>query len=212
LKLYSYFRSSAAYRVRIALNLKGLDYELVPVNLLLAEQRSDPYRARNPQGLLPALENDEGAVLAQSVAIMEWLEERYPEHPLLPDDLWARARVRSLVSHIACDIHPLLNLSILNYLKGPLQAGPEQVSEWYRTWISRGFEAIELTLANDTATFCVGDVPTMADCCLVPQVFNARRFDVPMDDYPNIRRVSEHCASLEPFAAAHPQRQPDCQA
>ena len=161
-KLYSYFRSSAAYRVRIALNLKGLPYATVPVNLVDGDQQSGAYRAVNPQGLVPALETDNGGVLAQSVAIMEWLEEVYPEPALLPGDAWERARVRSLVSTIACDIHPILNLSILNYLKGPLQAEPAQVKAWYRTWIRRGFESLEVALQDHGGDFCVGDRPTLA--------------------------------------------------
>jgi maleylacetoacetate isomerase len=208
-KLYSYFRSSAAYRVRIALNLKNLPYETVPIDLLHSEQQSADYRSRNPQGLVPALENDNGQILAQSVAIMEWLEECYPEPPLLPEDLWQRALVRSMVNNIACDIHPLLNLSILNYLKGPLEADPEQVGAWYNAWIRRGFEAIESVLEQQGGCFCFGDVPTLADCCLVPQVFNARRFKIGLEDFPEICRIADHCTGLEPFAAAHPARQPD---
>jgi maleylacetoacetate isomerase len=184
----------------------------VPVNLVDGDQQSDAYRAVNPQGLIPALETDNGGVLAQSVAIMEWLEEVYPEPALLPADAWERARVRSLVGTIACDIHPILNLSILNYLKGPLQAEPAQVKAWYRTWIRRGFESLELALKDHGGAFCCGDAPTLADCCLVPQVFNARRFEVPLEDFPTVCRLSDHCSALEPFAAAHPGRQPDARA
>ncbi len=212
MKLYSYFRSSAAYRVRIALNLKNLPYETVPVDLLHAQQQSADYKSRNPQGLVPALESDSGQVLGQSVAIMEWLEECYPKPSLLPEDLWQRALVRSMVNNIACDIHPLLNLSILNYLKGPLEANPEQVNAWYNAWIRRGFEAIESSLELRGGDFCFGDSPTLADCCLVPQVFNARRFNISLDDFPVICRISDHCAGLEPFEAAHPARQPDSRA
>ena len=212
MKLYTYFRSSAAYRVRIALNLKGVEHELLPVNLLQREHKSPGYTERNPQGLVPALETGEGDVLAQSVAIMEWLEESCPGVPLLPREPLARARVRGVVGHITCDIHPILNISVLNYLKGPLQATPEQVQDWYCAWIHRGFAATEATLRETAGEFCFGDAPTLADCCLVPQVFNAMRFQVPMDDYPTIARIDAHCNTLGPFAAAHPSRQPDAPA
>ena len=209
MKLYSYFRSSAAYRVRIALNLKGLDYTTLPVNLLLGEQNGEPYKAVNAQGLVPALETPGGDILSQSVAILEWLEECYPDPPLLPADALARASVRSFTLNIACEVHPILNLAVLNYLKGPLAAGEDQVREWYHTWIHRGFGAMEQTLRESAGQFCFGDTPTMADCCLVPQVFNALRFEVPMEEYPVIMRVREHCNSLAAFADAHPMAQPD---
>jgi maleylacetoacetate isomerase len=212
MKLYSYFRSSAAYRVRIALNLKGLAYDTVPVNLLQTEQQSTDYLAKNPQGLVPALELDDGSVLAQSVAILEWLEESHPQPALLPADPLARARVRAVVGSLACDIHPLNNLAVLTYLKGPLTADEGQVKTWYATWVARGFRAIEQVLAREAGAFCFGDSPTLADCCLVPQVFNARRFEVPLGDYPTISRVADHCDTLEPFRAAMPSRQPDATA
>lgn len=211
-KLYSYFRSSAAYRVRIALNLKGIDYLTVPVDLLHAEHKGEAYCSLNPQGLVPALVTEAGDVLAQSVAILEWLEESHPDPALLPADPWQRAQVRSVVGVISCDIHPILNLSVLNYLKGPLRAGTEEVNEWYRTWIRRGFESLEKALERHAGDCCFGDEPTFADCCLVPQVFNARRFEVPLDEFPTVCRVSDYCAGLEPFAAAHPTRQPDARA
>jgi maleylpyruvate isomerase len=209
MKLYSYHRSSAAYRVRIALNLKGLDYDYVPVNLLQGEQRGDAYLARNPLGLVPALESDDGDLLTQSVAILEWLEETCPEPALLPVDPLQRARVRAVVNTIACDIHPLNNLAVLKHLRNDLQATEEQVSQWYCTWVQRGFGAIEQTLAASPDAFCCGDQPTLADVCLVPQVFNADRFEVPMDAYPNIRRVTDHCNRLAAFARAAPGVQPD---
>jgi maleylpyruvate isomerase len=209
MKLYSYHRSSAAYRVRIALNLKGLDYDYVPVNLLQGEQRGDAYLARNPLGLVPALESDDGDLLTQSVAILEWLEETCPEPALLPVDPLQRARVRAVVNTIACDIHPLNNLAVLKHLRNDLQATEEQVSQWYCTWVQRGFGAIEQTLAANPDAFCCGDQPTLADVCLVPQVFNANRFEVPMTAYPNIRRVTHTCNALAAFARAAPSEQPD---
>ncbi len=209
MKLYSYYRSSAAYRVRIALNLKGLPYDYVAVNLLHSEQKSEEYKARNPQGLLPALELEGGEVLAQSVAILEWLEESVPEPALLPSDPLPRARVRSLVNNIVCDIHPLNNLSIMNYLRKELGASDEGVHRWYCNWVDRGFSAIEQNLADNMGDCCFGDQPTLADVCLIPQVYNAYRFKVPMESYPNIRQVVQHCNSLEAFANATPEAQPD---
>ena len=186
MQLYSYYRSSAAYRVRIALALKGLDYDYIAVNLLRAQQKSSDYMSRNPQGLVPALETDSGELIAQSVAIMEWLEETYPDPALLPSEPINRALVRSAVNSIVCDIHPLNNMSVTNYLQNPMK-----------------------NLANHGGACCFGDVPTMADACLVPQVYNAFRFNVEMGAYPNIVRVWEHCNSLEAFAKAHPDAQAD---
>tara|TARA_R110001592_G_scaffold363323_1_gene684033 strand:- start:136002 stop:136634 length:633 start_codon:yes stop_codon:yes gene_type:complete len=209
MKLYSYHRSSAAYRVRIALNLKGLPYDYVSVNLLHSEQKSDNYLARNPQGLLPALELADGEVLAQSIAILEWLEESYPSPALLPENTLERARVRSLVNNIACDIHPLNNLSIMNYLRTELGASDEGVHQWYCHWVERGFSAIEQGLARTMGKCCFGDEPTLADICLIPQAYNAFRFKVPMEDYANIRKIVEHCNTLEAFSRATPESQPD---
>jgi len=209
MKLYTYFRSSAAYRVRIALNLKGIKHTLEPVNLLQGEQKSEAYLGLNPQGLLPALALDDGTLIAQSVAIMEYLEECFPKSPLLPTDSLARARVRSLVNNIACDIHPLNNISILGYLKSEFEADKDQVQAWYHHWIERGFEATESALANHGGLFCEGDMPSLADCCLIPQVFNAQRFKVSMDRYPNIMRVTGHCNTLDAFIKAQPAHQPD---
>lgn len=207
--LYSYYRSSAAYRVRIALELKGLAYDYVAVNLLRAQQKSGDYLARNPQGLVPALETDEGALIAQSVAIMEWLEETYPTPALLPRDPLQKARVRSMVNSIACDVHPLNNMSVTNYLQNPLGVSPERVGQWYARWVDRGFEAIEIALAVSGGLCCFGDEPTLADACLIPQVYNALRFEVDVAGYPNIMRVWEHCNTLDAFARAHPDAQPD---
>ena len=209
MKLYSYFRSSAAYRVRIALNLKGLSYDYVAVNLLHSEQKSEEYMARNPQGLLPALELDGGELLTQSVAILEWLEETCPAPALLPVDPLQRARVRSMVNSIACDIHPLNNLSIMNYLRTELDASDDDVHRWYCQWVDRGFSALEKNLEQAMGKCCFGDQPTLADVCLIPQAYNAYRFKVPMEAYPNIRRVIQHCNSLDAFANAAPEAQPD---
>tara|TARA_R110001599_G_C12277382_1_gene663211 strand:- start:3943 stop:4575 length:633 start_codon:yes stop_codon:yes gene_type:complete len=209
MKLYSYYRSSAAYRVRIALNLKSLPYDYVSVNLLHSEQKSDNYLARNPQGLLPALELDDGEVLAQSIAILEWLEESCPSPALLPENTLQRARVRSLVNNIACDIHPLNNLSIMNYLRTELGASDESVHQWYCNWVERGFSAIEQGLARTMGKCCFGDEPTLADICLIPQAYNASRFKVPMEGYANICRIVEHCNTLEAFSRAAPESQPD---
>lgn len=209
MQLYSYYRSSAAYRVRIALELKGLEYEYIPVNLLRAQQKSGDYLARNPQGLVPALQTGEGELIPQSVAIMEWLEETCPTPALLPADPLNRARVRSLVNVIACDIHPINNMSVTNFLQNPLGVNPDRVTQWYAHWIDRGFAAIETGLRKSGGLCCFGDQPTLADACLVPQVYNALRFDVDMTDYTTIMAVWEHCNSLEAFSRAHPDAQPD---
>jgi maleylpyruvate isomerase len=214
MKLYTYFRSSAAYRVRIALNLKGLDYQAVPVHLLNngGEQRQADYLAINPAGLLPALDVD-GAVLTQSLAIIEYLEEVYPQVALLPTAPLSRARVRSLAQAIACDIHPLGNLRVLKYLKDVLQLDEAAKLAWLRHWIGEGLATLESQLAAspDTGLFTHGDTPGMADCCLVPQVFNARRFGIDLDAYPAVARIDTACASLPAFIAAHPSQQPDAE-
>lgn len=212
MQLYSYYRSSAAYRVRIALELKGLDYGYVPVNLLRAQQKSGNYLEKNPQGLVPALETDDGKVIAQSLAIIEWLEECHPQPALLPEDPAGRARVRSMASSIACDVHPLNNISVTNFLQNPLGVSPERVQEWYGHWIDRGFSALELVLAETAGQFSYGDTPTLADACLVPQVYNALRFEIDTGPYPRIMQVWEYCNTLEPFNRAHPDQQPDCPA
>ena len=212
LKLYTYFRSSAAYRVRIALALKGLPYESVPVHLVRGggEQRLPAYRAVNPAALVPSLQDD-GAVLTQSMAILEYLEEAHPSPALLPTDALARARVRALAMTVACDIHPLGNLRVLNYLTDTLGASDEARKAWAAHWIALGLAAFEQLLERDadTGVFCHGDSPTMADCCLVPQVFNARRFGVDLVAFPQVKRIAEHCEALAPFVAAGPAQQPD---
>lgn len=213
MRLYTYFRSSAAYRVRIALNLKGLPCEAVPVHLVRSEENAPAYRALSPLGTVPALVTDEGAALTQSLAIIEYLEETHPSPPLLPADALGRARVRALAQTIACDIHPLNNLRVLNYLKNQFGVDEEQKNAWYRHWVMEGLTAVEALLAADPATgaFCHGDAPTLADCCLVPQVFNARRFACPLDAMPNIVRIVERCEALPAFIAAAPQNQPDAE-
>jgi maleylpyruvate isomerase len=214
MKFYTYFRSSASYRVRIALNLKGLDYEAVPVHLLRngGEQLTDAYRALNPSALLPALEED-GVVLSQSLAIIEYLDETRPAQPLLPADALGRARVRALAQTVACDTHPLSNLRVLKYLRGTLGLSEELKQQWIAHWISEGMTMLEAHLARDplTGRFCHGDTPTVADCCLVPQVFNAQRFAVDMTAYPTIMRIHANCAALPAFVQAHPAQQPDAE-
>jgi maleylacetoacetate isomerase len=212
-KLYGYFRSSAAYRVRIALNLKGLAYEAVPVHLLRGggEQHAAAYRALNPQELVPALE-DAGRVLTQSLAIIEYLDETHPEPPLLPADPAARARVRALALQIACEIHPLNNLRVLQVLKRDFGLDEAATRRWYRHWVTTGFGALEASLSTSpSGRFCYGDAPGLADICLVPQLFNARRFDCDLAPYPRICAIDAACAALAPFAAAHPARQPDAE-
>jgi maleylacetoacetate isomerase len=211
--LYSYWRSSAAYRVRIALNLKGMDYAIAPVHLVRdgGEQHHDDYRRLNPQQLIPALV-DGKHVLRESMAIIEYLEEAYPETPrLLPRAALACARVRALAQMIACDIHPLGNLRVLQYLQRELGAGDDQKTAWSRHWIKVGFDAIEAVLASagHTGKFCEGDTPTLADCCLVPQVYNARRFEVSLAPYPTITAIDAACAKLDAFKRAAPEAQAD---
>jgi maleylacetoacetate isomerase len=214
MRLYDYFRSSAAYRLRIALNVKGIvPDERTYVHLRIGSQRAQDYLALNPQGLVPALELDDGSVLVQSLAIIEYLDETRPEPPLLPPDPVARARVRAIALSIACEIHPLNNLRVLNYLIGTLGVSREQKDGWYRYWIDVGFEALEKTLARDAATgrFCHGDAPTLADVCLVPQMANARRFEIDLSPYPTLIRIESACNALPAFAQAAPARQPDAE-
>ena len=209
--LYGYFRSSAAYRARIALNLKGLDYNQAPVNLVKGEQRGKANLARNSQGLVPVLETSEGAQLTQSLAICEYLDEMYPEPALLPADAEGRARVRALAQLVACEIHPLNNLKVLKYLVGELGVDDEAKLGWYRHWIAEGFQALEaqLTAEAGSGDFCHGNSPSLADICLVPQVFNAERFECDLSPYPMIRRIAANCRALPAFAEAAPEAQPD---
>ena len=213
MKLYDYFRSSAAYRVRIALNLKGVKPERAFVHLRRGAQREEGYLALNPQGLVPALAVDQGPVLTQSLAIIEYLDETHPTPPLLPKDAQARARVRAIAMSIACDIHPLDNTRVLAYLTGTLGVTPEARDGWYRYWIDVGFEALERQLAQDPATgrFCHGDAPTLADVCLVPQMANARRMSVDVSPYPTLVRIDAACAAIPAFADAAPAKQPDAE-
>jgi len=201
--LFDYFRSSAAYRVRIALNLKGIAYEAVPVNLVEGAQKADSYRARNPQGLVPMLEMD-GLRLTQSLAIVDYLEAKQPEPRLLPAEPAERAHVLAMALAIACDIHPVNNLRVLKYLAGPLGQPQEARDAWYRHWVTEGLAALEAMAEPRAGRFLFGDVPTLADVCLVPQLFNARRFEVPLDDYPTLVRVDAEASRLEAFATAHP--------
>lgn len=210
IQLYGYWRSSTAYRIRIALNIKGIEAEQRFVNLREGEQGGESHRRRNPLGRVPVLV-DGDATLTQSLAILEYLDERYPEPPLLPDDAIDRARVRALAQVVGCDIHPLDNLSVLKYLQSELGASDEQKLEWYRHWVKQGFDALETMLAGDERTdrFCHGDKPGLADVCLVPQVYNARRFDCDLETYPTITRIDAACAQLDAFRRAIPEAQPD---
>ena len=209
--LYDYWRSSAAYRVRIALNLKGVEYEHRSVDLVAGEQAGEPYRSGvNAQGLVPTLVN--GSVpMTQSLAIIEYLEETIPEPAFLPSDPLERARVRSLAQIVACDIHPLNNLRILKYLKGSLGQDQDAVSAWYRHWVETGFAALEARVKGDGLddAFLSGERPGLADICLVPQMYNARRFEVDLSVYPILVRIDEACRALEPFERAAPENQPD---
>ena len=214
MKLHSFFRSSAAYRVRIALNLKGLSYEYLPVHLSRGggEQHRPEYRRLNPQALVPVLEDGERA-LPQSLAIMEYLDETRPDPPLLPRTPAERARVRALAQAIACEIHPLNNTRVLNYLTGAAKLSEDAKNAWYHHWIAEGFQALEARLAKDPATgrFCHGDAPGLADCCLVPQVANARRFKCDLAPYPTLVAIDGSCRALDAFQRAAPERQPDAE-
>jgi maleylacetoacetate isomerase len=213
LKLYGYFRSSAAFRVRIALNLKKLDYENAAIHLRRNDQTTPDYLAVNPQGLVPTLD-DGGRTLIQSLAIIEYLDETYPDPPLLPIHPADRARVRALAEIVACDIHPINNLRVLRYLTHSLGHGETAIATWYNHWIDAGFRALERLLAGDprTGAFCHGDRPGIADIALVPQVVNAERYPLDLALYPTIARIRQSCMALEAFAAAHPDRQPDREA
>ena len=211
MKLYGYFRSSAAYRVRIALNLKGLAADRLPVHLAKGAQHAAEFVALNPQALVPVLVTDDGTVLTQSLAIIEWLEEVHPRPPLLPGTADDRARVRAIALAIACDIHPLNNTRVLRYLSGTLEAPQDARDAWYAHWCATGLGALESRLAREPATgrFCHGDAPTIADVCLVPQLANARRFNVDVAPYPTLLRIDAACRAIPAFADAAPERQPD---
>ncbi len=204
--LYDYFRSSASYRVRIALNLKGIAYEQRAISLVQGEQQAPSYRALNPQGFVPMLEID-GHRLVQSLSIIVYLDQKYRDPPLMPADPAEAAHVRSLALAVACDIHPLNNLRVLKYLRGPLGVSEEAKDEWYRHWVAEGLSAREEMARPRAGAFLFGDSPTIADICLVPQLYNARRFSVPIADYPTLRRADETASAHAAFAAAHPDRQ-----
>ena len=212
MKLYTYFRSSAAFRVRIALNLKGIAYEPAFVHLPKGEHRDARFAQVNPQALLPTFD-DGGARFNQSLAIIEYLDETRPDPPLLPKDPRGRARVRSLSLLVACEIHPLNNLRTLQYLRRGLGQDEEQIKTWYRHWIGDGLAKLEAELTGSAGTgrFTHGDKPTMADCCLVPQIFNAKRYDSDLAPYPTTMRVFEQCMKLEAFDRAQPSKQPDAE-
>ena len=210
MKIHGYFRSSAAYRVRIALNLKNIACDTALVNLQAGDQSSPAYRAINPQGRVPALETEDH-ILVQSLAIIEYLDETFPGPSLVPSEPLARARVRGISNIIACDIHPLNNLAVLNYLKDELAIDEDKRTRWYQYWVEQGFDGVEPLLANssDTGNFCHGDSPGLADICLVPQVFNAQRFDCDLSPYPTIGRIYDSCMALDAFDKAQPSNQPE---
>ena len=206
LTLHGYWRSSAAYRVRIALNLKGVAYEQVTYDLRQKAEKAEAYALLNPQKLVPALQTEDGAILTQSLAILEWLEETHPRPALLPENPTDRAHVRAMCGLIACDIHPVNNLRILNALRDDFDAGDTQISQWITRWVSDGFDALETRIGD---SFCFGDTPTLADACLAPQVYNAQRFKIDLSPWPKIRAVAQSCEALPAFAAARPEAQPD---
>ena len=212
MKLYGYWRSSAAYRVRIALNLKGLDYEVAPVHLLKdgGEQLQAEYQAINPQGVVPALVDGDVSI-GQSLAIMDYLETRYPEPPLYPQPAEARAFAQQLALVVACDIHPLNNLRVLKYLKRTLEQGDEARNDWYHHWVTGGFTAMEKLLDGRDwqGPYCLDGQVTIADACLIPQIYNARRFEIAMDDFPSLVKIEQACMELEAFRSAAPENQVD---
>jgi len=211
MELYNYFRSSASWRVRIALALKGVDYDYLPIHLVKKEQTSPEYLATSGTGLVPLLVLDDGLRLHQSMAIIEYLDETIPEPPLLPRDALGRARVRALALDIACEIHPLNNPRVLGYLSGTLGVGDDARTAWIHRWIEGGLEVVERQLAARPATFCHGETPGLADCALVPQIFNAQRFKCNLDHVPNVMRVHAACMALEAFSSTQPSACPDAE-
>jgi maleylacetoacetate isomerase/maleylpyruvate isomerase len=212
MKLYNYFRSSASFRVRIALALKGLTYDYVPVHLARGDHKLPRYSALAADRLVPLLELDDGTRLSKSMAIIQYLYELQPTPALLPGDALGRARVRSLAQSIACEIHPVNNLRVLKYLTRELQVGEDAKNTWYRHWVRTGLEAFERQLAQQPAsTYCFGETPTLADCCLVPQIFNARRFDTPLDGLPRTMAAFDACMALPAFQQAEPSACPDAE-
>ena len=213
MELFNYFRSSASYRVRIALALKGLDYTYTPVHLPRKENLQESYGAVSASRLVPALREDDGTLLTQSLAIIEYLDETHPEPPLLPADPRQRARVRALALDVACEIHPLNNLRVLRYLVGDLKLSEDDKNRWYRHWVETGLAVLERQLEGHPSTgrFCHGDTPTMADVVLVPQIFNAQRFECRLDHVPEVMRIFGNCMALEPFSATQPSACPDAE-
>ena len=209
MKLYNYFRSSASFRVHIALQLKGLPFEYIPVHLAKGEHKQPGYKAISADGLVPVLDDGQH-VLSQSMAIIEYLDETHPTPALLPADAYGRARVRALAQSIACEIHPLNNLRVLKYLTHTLKVDEDTKNTWYRHWVREGLEAFERQLNQASpSTYCYGDTPTLADCCLVPQIFNARRFDTPLDGLPRTMAAFDACMQLDAFQKAQPSACPD---
>lgn len=215
LRLHSYWRSSASYRVRIALNLKGLAYQCVPVHLTRdgGEQHAEEFLAVNPAGLVPVFQHGE-RIVRQSLAIIEYLDEVHPSPPLLPEVARDRARVRGLAQLVACDIHPLANLRVMQYLEHTLGVGEDARLAWTQHWIASGLAAFEASVFDHPSTgdFCEGDIPTMADCCLVPQLYNAHRFNLDLSPYPTLCRIEQRCLELRAFQDARPENQPDAPA
>lgn len=212
MKLYTYYRSTAAYRVRIALHYKNFAYESIPVNLLESEQFNIEYSAVNPQMRVPTLidsDNNSELVLGQSIAILEYLEEKYPEPALLPKDIHLRAQVRAFCQLIACDMHPLNNSGVLQYIRKVFSQDKEEVNAWYFHWLTKGFDALEILLKDNEGPFCFGEQLTMADICLIPQIYNAFRFEFPMNAYPKLSAIYQHCLPLKAFDAAKPENQAD---
>ncbi len=210
MKMYGFFRSGTSHRTRIVLNLKQIDYELLPISLMKNEHKQASFKAINPQGFVPVLAiNDQ--LLIQSPAIIEWLEESHPEHPLLPSDVLGRAKVRALAAVVGCDIHPINNKRILDYLRQVLKLDDQQVEQWCQHWIDEGFSALETLLAADEnrGDFCYGQQPTLADAYLIPQVDSSKRFHVDLSKYPNIQRIYDACMALPAFQTAAPMKQPD---
>jgi maleylacetoacetate isomerase/maleylpyruvate isomerase len=210
MQLFNYFRSSASYRVRIALALKGLDWDYMPVHLAKSEQLAEPYAGLSASRLVPLLK-DGDAIVTQSLAIIEYLDETHPEPPLLPADALGRARVRALAQDIACEIHPLNNLRVLRYLVRDLKVSEDDKNRWYRHWVETGLEGVERQLAAQPARYCHGDSPTLADCTLVPQIFNALRFECRTEHLPNVMRVHAACLQLDAFTRTRPSACPDAE-